>query len=126
MRISNRTRVRMRRNAECKGEGLLRPWAHPRPHLHRDWAHPAHICTGTARADGKGEALLRPVVARLGAARLRVLVGGTAAGTRRKWDCTGLKWDRAQVGLRRGRISRKWDRAQEVGLSGNGSQMSAA
>ena len=19
----------------------------PRPHLHRDWAHPAHICTGT-------------------------------------------------------------------------------
>jgi hypothetical protein len=87
---------------------------------------PPHICTGTARADGKGEALLRPVVARFGAARLRVLVGGTAAGTRRKWDCTGLKWDRAQVGLRRGRISRKWDRVQEVGLSGNGSRMSAA
>jgi hypothetical protein len=94
----------------------------PRPHLHRDWAHPSHT-TRTARADGKGEALLRPVVARLSAARLRVLVGGTAAGARRKWDCTGLKWDRAQVGLRRGRISCKWDRAQEVGLSG--SQMSA-
>ncbi len=22
-------------------------WAHPRPHLHRDWAPPTHICTGT-------------------------------------------------------------------------------
>jgi hypothetical protein len=101
MRISNRTRMRMRRRAECKGEALLWPWARP-----------AHICTGagptpspttrTARADGKGEALLRPVVARLSAARLRVLVGGTAAGTRRKWDCTGLRWDRAQVGLHGG------------------------
>ena len=25
-------------------------WARPRPHLHRDWAHPAHICTGTGLA----------------------------------------------------------------------------
>jgi hypothetical protein len=99
MRIS--TRMRMRRRAECKGEALLWPWARPAPHLHRDWAHPFHT-TRTARADGKGEALLRPVVARLGAARLRVLVGGTAAGARCKWDCTGLKWDRAQVGLHGG------------------------
>ncbi len=37
---------------------LHRDWAHPihictrtgptHPHLHQDWAHPAHICTGTA------------------------------------------------------------------------------
>ena len=25
-------------------------WANPRPHLHRDWAHPCHICTRTAHA----------------------------------------------------------------------------
>jgi hypothetical protein len=22
-------------------------WGSPQPHLHRDWAHPCHICTGT-------------------------------------------------------------------------------
>ena len=24
------------------------PLGSPRPHLHRDWAHPAHICTGAS------------------------------------------------------------------------------
>jgi hypothetical protein len=25
------------------------PYLHWAPHLHRDWAHPCHICTGTGR-----------------------------------------------------------------------------
>ena len=28
-------------------------WAHPWSHLHRDWAHPGHICTGTDFAAGR-------------------------------------------------------------------------
>ncbi len=31
-------------DAHCDARG------EPRPHLHRDWAHPAHICTGTGRS----------------------------------------------------------------------------
>jgi hypothetical protein len=118
MRISNRTRMRMRCHAECKGEALLWPWARHAPIGTGTGPTPSHT-TRAARADGKGEALLRPVVARLSAARLRVLVGGTAAGTRRKWDCTGLKWDRAQEGVHGGKKRRKWDCTRE-GCAVNG------
>jgi hypothetical protein len=31
----------------------------PRPHLHRDWAHPAHICTGTTSNGAAGAACPR-------------------------------------------------------------------
>ena len=30
----------------------------PRPHLHRDWAHPAHVCAGTGPAGASGLQLL--------------------------------------------------------------------
>ncbi len=42
VRVSGRTRGRLSTSAPGLGS--------PRPHLHRNWAHPSHICTGTGLA----------------------------------------------------------------------------
>jgi hypothetical protein len=55
--------VRLRRRAQRR----------PRPHLHRDWAHPSHICAGTGRR--RAQRRPRPPEVKLGHGIPCVMVG---------------------------------------------------
>jgi hypothetical protein len=108
---------------------LHRDWAHPchictgtrlpglgspRPRLHRDWAHPCHICTGTR---------LPPATLRRDWAHRGCIGGG--AGLQRGLGCV-TPWCVAQLstGHAHAHARAKWDRLRTLELSGVGTALS--